>query len=138
MKRIKTEEQPVQSSRLATSLLIVMAAIFCVSAIVVFSISTLKTRANTQQAKQLYFEQTVNYYTSEITNWMELHIEQMRLLQHQLQSMSPEDLTSENIMPIVVNSTEYGQSLGVTSDYVVLDRERVFLVTGGFLKPVMT
>lgn len=112
-------------SRLVRSLLIVIATIFCVCAVLVFAVNTIITKTTIEQNKQLFFEQTVKYYTAEVNGWMEIQIEQLKLMQYELQTFAPENLTKDNILPILKNSTAYGQENGVISDYVVLNTKEM-------------
>lgn len=127
LKKKESEQgQSEQGSRLVKSLLLIITTIFCVSAVVVFAVNTVITKITIEDNKKQFLEQTVNYYTAEVSGWMEVQIQQMKLLQHELQKFAPQDLTKENIMPIVVNSTEYGQDSGLISDYVVLNAQDIF------------
>lgn len=136
MKRAsKGEFQVKKNSRLVASLLAVVTAIFCVSAAVVFVVNTILTKNSIENEKQLYLEQTVEYYTAEVSGWLEMHVEQLKLIRHGLEKMSREEMTYDQIMPIVVNSTEYGQDVGVLGDYVVLSRDEVYSGDGWVPEP---
>lgn len=114
-------EKPGKGSRLVRSLMKIITTIFCVSAALVFIVNIIITKVNIEDEKQRLFEQTVQYYTAEVSGWMDVQIQQLKLMQHKLQSFAPQDLTYANIMPVVQNATEYGQERGVVSDYVVLN-----------------
>lgn len=105
---------------LSGSLLKIIGAIFCLCAAGVFVLMFFSTRASILQTSQAEMNQTVQYYTSEVSSWLEIRIQHLKLLQYSLQKLSKAELNEENIMPLVKNSTEYSQSYGVISDYVVL------------------
>lgn len=133
--RKKNKNQINKNSHLATSLLRIVGAIFCVSAAIVFAVTTILAKTTIERDKQLFFEQTVKYYTAEASNWLEMHVEQMKLIRSELQKIPQNVRSGETIMPIVVNSTECGQEIGVISDYVVLDRQNVFSGDGWVPEP---
>ena len=55
-----------------------------------------------------------------------MRIEHLKLLRYSLEKISKSELTRENIMPLVKSSTQYSESYGVISDYVVLtDKEMI-------------
>ena len=118
-------EKPGKGSRLVRSLMKIITTIFCVSAALVFIVNIIITKVNIEDEKQRLFEQTVQYYTAEVSGWMDVQIQQLKLMQHKLQSFAPQDLTYANIMPVVQNATEYGQERGVVSDYVVLNTKEI-------------
>ena len=124
-------EKPGKGSRLVRSLMKIITTIFCVSAALVFIVNIIITKVNIEDEKQRLFEQTVQYYTAEVSGWMDVQIQQLKLMQHKLQSFAPQDLTYANIMPVVQNATEYGQERGVVSDYVVLNTKEIISGDGG-------
>lgn len=122
----KSEKKKLEKgSRLVKSLLQIITAIFCICAVVVFAVNTMITKKNIESDKQRFYEQTVRYYTTEVSGWLDVQIQQLKLMQYELQGFSPQDLTKQNIMPIVKNSTEYGQASGVIADYVLLSTKEM-------------
>lgn len=126
---LQTKKGGGQTS-LAGSLLKIIGVIFCISAIGVFIFNALSTKAMVESSKEAIMDQTVQYYTSETSAWLEVRIQQLKVLQHSLQKLSVEQLTEENIMPLLVNSTEYGMDYGVLSDYVVLTNKQMLCGDG--------
>lgn len=126
--KIWNKRQSADNGRrsLSKSLLSIVAAIFCISAVAVFLLMFFSTRSSIMQTSQAEMNQTVQYYVSETSSWLQVRIEHLKLLRYSLEKLSKSELTRENIMPLVKSSTQYSESYGVISDYVVLtDKEMI-------------
>lgn len=137
MKHISVQKHkgPGKQTSLVTSLLTIIGAIFCISAMGVFIFTTFSTKALVESSKKTMMDQTVQYYTSAVSSWLEVRVQQLQLLQHSLQKLSPDALTQETIMPLVENSTQYGVNYGVVSDYVVLTTKQMICGDGWTPEP---
>ncbi len=121
-----------KSPSLAGALLKIVVFIFCLAATSLFLCSTLSTKSSIETDRASWMMQTVRYYNSSISGWLDVRIEQLRVLQNTLQALSPQELTYDNLYDILENSTEYAASYGVISDYVVL-RDKTMISGDGWI-----
>lgn len=105
---------------LAGALLKIVVCIFCLAATSLFLFSTFSTKLSIETDRTNWMTQTVRYYNSSISGWLDVRIEQLKVLQNTLQALSPQELTYDHLYGILENSTQYATSYGVIADYVVL------------------
>lgn len=124
MRKVKlfsnSKEKSHRQGSLVHSLLKIIAIIFCLSAVGVFVFNNFMTKISVEESTKSSIKETVQYYNLQLSNWLQIRVQQLQLLQHSVQQLSASELTRENLQPLVESSTEYATDYGVLSDYVVL------------------
>lgn len=121
---MKKGEFPVHKLQKQRSL--VSSIAYFISIIMIFSISVIflsnyfTTKELMTNSMQKTMEYTLNYYEKSINDWLSLRIAQIDSVGNSILSIPSELRDEQQVFELVEQSTNYGASFGVVSDYVVL------------------
>lgn len=78
--RFRKKQEKGEYHSLSTKLLQVVCSIFCISVLAVSTCNFFTTRSMIQYDTKKNIEQTVQYYTKEVSAWLDVRVEHLRLL----------------------------------------------------------
>ena len=111
---------------------------FFLSVALIFLSNFLLTRSMLLDEARSTLQEQINYYENVVDKWIAVRIEHMNILKYQLETMSEEERTEENVLQLLTESTNYGLELGVISDYIVYPNNLMICGDGWIPEPGYT
>ena len=111
---------------------------FFLSVALIFLSNFLFTRTLLLEDTHSTLQEQISYYENVMDEWIAIRIEHMNILKYQLETMPARERTEEKVLQLLTESTNYGLSLGVISDYVVYPDDRMLCGDGWVPDPGYT
>ena len=110
---------------LANRMALVVSGIFALSILLIGICNFFVTKTILRNDLRDTLSERVNYYENVVESWIDVRIEQLKVINHSIQYMNDAARTEQTILELMENSTQYGEEFGVIADYFVFPDGRM-------------
>lgn len=96
-----------------------IALVFLLSVALILTSNFLLTLTMLRENTDTTLHDQINYYEDIVDKWIAVRMEHLNIMKHQIEGMPSNERTKQTILQLLTESTNYGTSLGVLSDYMV-------------------
>ncbi len=104
---------------LTTALRSRISLVFLCSIVLILTANFVLTLTMLRNNTHATLQDQIGYYEDIVDKWIAVRMEHLNILKHQIEGMPSNERTKQTILQLLTESTNYGTSLGVLSDYMV-------------------